>query len=211
MEDKERSNFIATGKEVVFRKNDDDFVTADGSLEDSEMVGEANKENGERTPADESICEEVECTNDEKEVSVMNRMLVSTPINYIRSENKETFHDETPCTPNIKCCRALQKQLEAGLGDVQLTEAIDEPQPLLIVDMAQLEALMERVVKDSHNLRVEELERLHANLAQCIFRHRKEYDKTLLVQEMEAQAEAFFSALEKTNAQWPHNTCSLVH
>lgn len=40
------------------------------------------------------------------------------------------------------------------------------------------------VVKKSDNLTVDQLERLYSLLSQCIYRHRRDYDKSQLIEVM---------------------------
>uniref|UniRef100_A0A669DAS5 ATPase family AAA domain-containing protein 2 n=1 Tax=Oreochromis niloticus TaxID=8128 RepID=A0A669DAS5_ORENI len=50
-----------------------------------------------------------------------------------------------------------------------------------------LQALLDMVVKKSEGYSVEQLERLYSLLSQCIYKHRREYDKTQLLEVRETQ------------------------
>ncbi|XP_056151162.1 ATPase family AAA domain-containing protein 2B [Lampris incognitus] len=96
----------------------------------------------------------------------------------------------------VKICQRSQlKQLQ---GLAQKTE--EEPQqspppppppPPLVVDHQRLSALLNVVVKKSDGYSVEQLERLYSLLSQCIYQHRREYDKTQLLEEMEEKLQQF--------------------
>ncbi|KAK5615379.1 hypothetical protein CRENBAI_002181, partial [Crenichthys baileyi] len=73
----------------------------------------------------------------------------------------------------------------------QLTESAartdEEPEPTpthppVVVDHQRLLVLLDMVVKKSEGYSVEQLERLYSLLSQCIYRHRREYDKTRLLE-----------------------------
>ncbi|XP_058282957.1 ATPase family AAA domain-containing protein 2B isoform X4 [Hylobates moloch] len=70
-------------------------------------------------------------------------------------------------------------------------EEPSEPVPPLIVDRERLKKLLDLLVDKSNNLAVDQLERLYSLLSQCIYRHRKDYDKSQLVEEMERTVHMF--------------------
>uniref|UniRef100_A0A8C9XAD9 ATPase family AAA domain-containing protein 2 n=1 Tax=Sander lucioperca TaxID=283035 RepID=A0A8C9XAD9_SANLU len=82
-----------------------------------------------------------------------------------------------------KTCKvSLSEQLK---GSAEWTE--EEPQPVpphppLVVDHQRLLALLDMVVKKSEGYSVEQLERLYSLLSQCIYQHRREYEKTQLLE-----------------------------
>ncbi|KAL1259935.1 hypothetical protein QQF64_010512 [Cirrhinus molitorella] len=61
----------------------------------------------------------------------------------------------------------------------------------LIVDHNKLKELLQRVVAITEGYEVNQLEKLYALLCQSIYRHRKDYDKTALIQEMWKEVEEF--------------------
>uniref|UniRef100_A0A8C3G328 ATPase family AAA domain-containing protein 2 n=1 Tax=Cyclopterus lumpus TaxID=8103 RepID=A0A8C3G328_CYCLU len=74
---------------------------------------------------------------------------------------------------------------EPSKGSAEKTE--EEPRPVppqlpLVVDHQRLSALLDTVVMKSEGYSVEQLERLYSLLSQCIYRHRREYDKTRLLE-----------------------------
>lgn len=70
-------------------------------------------------------------------------------------------------------------------------EEPSEPVPPLVVDHERLKKLLDLLVDKSNNLTVDQLERLYSLLSQCIYRHRKDYDKSQLVEEMERTVHMF--------------------
>ncbi|XP_028996175.1 ATPase family AAA domain-containing protein 2B isoform X2 [Betta splendens] len=72
----------------------------------------------------------------------------------------------------------------------------EEPQPIpprppVVVDHQRLLALLDVVVKKTEGYSVEQLERLYSLLSQCIYQHRREYDKTQLLEAMEERIQHF--------------------
>ncbi|KAK7146911.1 hypothetical protein R3I94_009676 [Phoxinus phoxinus] len=61
----------------------------------------------------------------------------------------------------------------------------------LIVDHNKLKELLQRIVDMTEGYEVNQLEKLYALLCQSIYRHRKDYDKTTLTQEMSREVEEF--------------------
>ncbi|KAF6102188.1 ATPase family AAA domain containing 2B [Phyllostomus discolor] len=70
-------------------------------------------------------------------------------------------------------------------------EEPSEPVPPLVVDHERLKKLLDLLVDKSSNLAVDQLERLYSLLSQCIYRHRKDYDKSQLMEEMERTVHMF--------------------
>ncbi|XP_016411243.1 ATPase family AAA domain-containing protein 2B-like [Sinocyclocheilus rhinocerous] len=82
-----------------------------------------------------------------------------------------------------------KKSDESAVG---LEETVElPPPPALVVDHQQLKALLEKVVVKSDGFSVDHLERVYSVLSQCIYQHRRDYDKTRLIAAMERQVEHF--------------------
>ncbi|XP_061597547.1 ATPase family AAA domain-containing protein 2-like [Cololabis saira] len=92
---------------------------------------------------------------------------------------------------------ARQLHNRAALEPMQLEcqEVPDDEPSSLTVDHNKLKDLLNSAVAKTQDCEVESVEMLYALLAQCIFRHRDNPDKTELVQEMEAQVDSFTSML----------------
>ncbi|XP_054618114.1 ATPase family AAA domain-containing protein 2B isoform X2 [Dunckerocampus dactyliophorus] len=97
-----------------------------------------------------------------------------------------------------KCKRSPSEQLK---GSAVRTEEEPEPAhhhtppppppPPVVVDHERLLVLLDKAVKKSEGFSVEQLERLYSVLSQCIYLHRREYDKTQLLEEMEDRIQHF--------------------
>ncbi|XP_058469113.1 ATPase family AAA domain-containing protein 2B [Solea solea] len=79
-------------------------------------------------------------------------------------------------------------------GSAEQTE--DEPQPVpphppVVVDHQQLLVLLDMAVRKSDGYSVEQLERLYSLLSQCIYKYRREYDKTQLLEDLEDRIQHF--------------------
>ncbi|XP_026202970.1 ATPase family AAA domain-containing protein 2-like isoform X2 [Anabas testudineus] len=120
----------------------------------------------------------------------------------------QTQTSKTP--PHLKtrmsgfCMSRLEERNEhemraskAALEQMQLfnrgrsVEALDEETPSLVVDHSKLKSLLNRAVDKTEGAEVEPLEKLYALLAQCIYRHRNNYRKMELVQEMKKEIDSF--------------------
>ncbi|XP_053301076.1 ATPase family AAA domain-containing protein 2B isoform X2 [Pleuronectes platessa] len=84
--------------------------------------------------------------------------------------------------------RSPSEQLKESL---ETPEEEPQPVPPVVVDHQQLTVLLDMVVKKSTGYTVEQLERLYSVLSQCIYKYRREYDKTQLLEEMEEGIQHF--------------------
>uniref|UniRef100_A0A671QVM7 ATPase family AAA domain-containing protein 2 n=1 Tax=Sinocyclocheilus anshuiensis TaxID=1608454 RepID=A0A671QVM7_9TELE len=80
---------------------------------------------------------------------------------------------------------------KSAVGLEEIVELL--PPPALVVDHQRLKALLEKVVVKSDGFSVDHLERVYSVLSQCIYQHRRDYDKTRLIpcSAMERQVEHF--------------------
>ncbi|XP_041952498.1 ATPase family AAA domain-containing protein 2B isoform X3 [Alosa sapidissima] len=65
------------------------------------------------------------------------------------------------------------------------------PPPVLVVDHQRLAALLDEVVLKTAGFSVDELERLYSQLSQAIYLHRRDYNKTQLIEAMERRVRHF--------------------
>uniref|UniRef100_A0A671QVV0 ATPase family AAA domain-containing protein 2 n=1 Tax=Sinocyclocheilus anshuiensis TaxID=1608454 RepID=A0A671QVV0_9TELE len=84
-----------------------------------------------------------------------------------------------------------KKSDKSAVGLEEIVELL--PPPALVVDHQRLKALLEKVVVKSDGFSVDHLERVYSVLSQCIYQHRRDYDKTRLIpcSAMERQVEHF--------------------
>ncbi|KAJ8000138.1 hypothetical protein DPEC_G00201730 [Dallia pectoralis] len=74
----------------------------------------------------------------------------------------------------------------------QALEILSKKTPQLVVDKDELQELLVRTVSETEGYEVYQLERLYALLCQCIYRHRRNFNKTELVQEMKKEIDHLF-------------------
>ncbi|XP_014324248.1 ATPase family AAA domain-containing protein 2 isoform X1 [Xiphophorus maculatus] len=70
-------------------------------------------------------------------------------------------------------------------------QILNEENPPLVVDRDKLKGLLDKVVTKTEDYEVYKLEKLYALLCQSIYRHRQDYNKTGLIQELEQEIEDF--------------------
>ncbi|EPY84795.1 hypothetical protein CB1_000444028 [Camelus ferus] len=87
----------------------------------------------------------------------------------------------------LRMTRARRSQVEQQqLISVEKALAIlSQPTPSLVVDHERLKNLLKTVVKKSQEYNIFQLENLYAVISQCIYQHRRDYDKTTLIQGVE--------------------------
>ncbi|MGH0185009.1 UNVERIFIED_CONTAM: hypothetical protein FKN15_016352 [Acipenser sinensis] len=81
----------------------------------------------------------------------------------------------------MKCHTTLSEQLKT-INVEKSPEEPTEPTPPVIVNRERLASLLQLVTKKSENYTVDQLERLFSLLSQCIYQHRRDYDKTHLTE-----------------------------
>ncbi|XP_014457076.1 ATPase family AAA domain-containing protein 2B isoform X1 [Alligator mississippiensis] len=139
---------------------------------------EASSENQGADMVRESNTEVPQSSNNEK-------MLQNTDI-----ETKDAEPDKEGASKGKKSRKVTLEQPKSASLEQVPEEPLD-PAPPVIVDHGRLKNLLDLLVKKSDNLTVDQLERLYSLLSQCIYRHRKDYDKSQLVEEMERTVHVF--------------------
>uniref|UniRef100_A0A3P9JWF6 ATPase family AAA domain-containing protein 2 n=1 Tax=Oryzias latipes TaxID=8090 RepID=A0A3P9JWF6_ORYLA len=91
--------------------------------------------------------------------------------------------------------QSSSEQLQRPAGGAEEEPHSAPPLPPVVVDHQRLLALLDKVVKKSEGFSVEQLERLYSLLSQCVYHHRREYDKTRLLEEMEEKTQHFHTFL----------------
>nr|XP_015803654.2 ATPase family AAA domain-containing protein 2B [Nothobranchius furzeri] len=86
---------------------------------------------------------------------------------------------------------SLSEQLNEPAGRTEKERQPPPPRPPVVIDNERLLALLDMAVKKSEGHTVEQLERLYCLLSQSIYQHRREYDKTRLLEEMEERIQRF--------------------
>ncbi|KAG9463766.1 hypothetical protein GDO78_021123 [Eleutherodactylus coqui] len=90
----------------------------------------------------------------------------------------------------LRMTRGREKQVEQQhlITVDKIMDILSEPAQTLQVNHEHLKGLLNRVVDKSNKYNVLQLEKFYALLSQCIYRHRKDYDKTQLIQVMRVNA-----------------------
>lgn len=70
--------------------------------------------------------------------------------------------------------------------------------------------LLDLVVKKSDNLTVDQLERLYSLLSQCIYRHRRDYDKSQLIEVMLCSYFYFLSEFREAVFSGTELSCEFI-
>ncbi|GAB1299382.1 ATPase family AAA domain-containing protein 2 [Apodemus speciosus] len=93
----------------------------------------------------------------------------------------------------LRMTRARRSQVEQQqlISMEKALAILSRPTPSLVVDHKQLQNLLKTVVKKSQGYNIFQLENLYAVISQCIYEHRRDYDKTALIQKMEQAVENF--------------------
>uniref|UniRef100_A0A8C0GEG9 ATPase family AAA domain-containing protein 2 n=1 Tax=Chelonoidis abingdonii TaxID=106734 RepID=A0A8C0GEG9_CHEAB len=90
--------------------------------------------------------------------------------------------DSNVCVLRMTRCRRSQVEQQQFISAEKAMEILTEPASPLIVDYEELKKLLKIVTEKSRDYNIFHLEKLYAILSQCIYRHRKDYDKTKLIQ-----------------------------
>uniref|UniRef100_A0A671QVP0 ATPase family AAA domain-containing protein 2 n=1 Tax=Sinocyclocheilus anshuiensis TaxID=1608454 RepID=A0A671QVP0_9TELE len=109
----------------------------------------------------------------------------------LEAEHKEPSAPECNAEENVTAAEGMKKSDKSAVGLEEIVELL--PPPALVVDHQRLKALLEKVVVKSDGFSVDHLERVYSVLSQCIYQHRRDYDKTRLIpcSAMERQVEHF--------------------
>ncbi|XP_045437461.1 ATPase family AAA domain-containing protein 2 isoform X6 [Pipistrellus kuhlii] len=93
----------------------------------------------------------------------------------------------------LQMTRARHSQIEQQqlISAEKALAILSQPTPSLVVDHERLKNLLKTVVKKSEKYNLFQLENLYAVISQCIYQHRRDYDKTTLIQKMEQEVENF--------------------
>ncbi|KAI5612012.1 ATPase family AAA domain-containing protein 2B, partial [Silurus asotus] len=195
-------------------EDDEEGQTAERDMDGSEQMDVENKENG--STSKEGKNETLESTHGHVSsagdctVSSLNRIQNGKaspgnrngesgnngeiqPMEHSSDKRVEPSAEEDPgkgmrrMTRGLKLQAQQQKVLDVNTA-MKILEQRSQP---LIVDHKKLKGLLLEVVVKTEGYEVDRLEKLYARLCQSIYRHRKNHDKTALVQEMAKEVEEF--------------------
>ncbi|XP_050796542.1 ATPase family AAA domain-containing protein 2 isoform X6 [Gopherus flavomarginatus] len=106
-------------------------------------------------------------------------------------DSSSPFLSNDVCVLRMTRCRRSQVEQQQLISAEKAIEILTEPASPLIVDYEELKKLLKIVTEKSRDYNIFHLEKLYAILSQCIYRHRKDYDKTKLIQEMKKEIAVF--------------------
>ncbi|KAJ8395293.1 hypothetical protein AAFF_G00034950 [Aldrovandia affinis] len=91
----------------------------------------------------------------------------------------------------VRLARGRRSQVQQRMDMEKAMKILTQKAQPLVVNHEKLKELLRRVVSKTEGCEVYELEKLYALLCQSIYRHRKDYDKTALIQEMNTEVGNF--------------------
>ncbi|XP_038199344.1 ATPase family AAA domain-containing protein 2 isoform X1 [Arvicola amphibius] len=169
--------------------------TEESSIEENEKqnVSESNidlKNNSSISNIENELEESnqaTECTELRKDKIDCNGDASSSQIIEIPDENES----KEMCILRMTRARRSQVEQQHLISVEKALAILSQPTPSLVVDHKRLKNLLRNVVKKSQEYNIFQLENLYAVISQCIYEHRRDYDKTILVQKMEQAVENF--------------------
>ncbi|XP_063307159.1 ATPase family AAA domain-containing protein 2 isoform X1 [Pelobates fuscus] len=106
-------------------------------------------------------------------------------------ENGDHSEPSDLCVRRMTRGRQMQVEQQHLINVDKAMDILSQPTPTFYVDESKLQQLLYKVVQKTNGYNVFHLEKLYALISQCIYRHRKDYDKTQLLKEMEDEIENF--------------------
>ncbi|XP_039377183.1 ATPase family AAA domain-containing protein 2 isoform X5 [Mauremys reevesii] len=170
---KKRRKIFQFNKENKIPEEEQDEIESDG-----EVLLENHDSSVDQTEAEVTRDSSVE----EEETALQERQTNGC-------ENKSEAEDV--CVLRMTRCRRSQVEQQQLISAEKAIEILTEPASPLIVDYEELKKLLKIVTEKSRDYNIFQLEKLYAILSQCIYRHRKDYDKTKLIQEMKKEIAVF--------------------
>ncbi|XP_047381126.1 ATPase family AAA domain-containing protein 2 isoform X2 [Sciurus carolinensis] len=171
--------------------------TGESSIEENEKqqsASESKRELGNNNSSTYNIEKELEdsrnatpCTELRKDKIVCNGDPSNSQIIGISDENE----GKEMCVLRMTRARRSQVEQQQLISVEKALAILSQPTPTLVVDHERLKTLLKTVVKKSQEYNILQLENLYAVISQCIYQHRRDYDKTTLIQKMEQEIENF--------------------
>ncbi|KAM4633071.1 ATPase family AAA domain-containing protein 2 isoform 2-T2 [Polymixia lowei] len=171
---------------------------AEPGVEESRAASQGEDRNGEVTTIEGTE------QNSQEEAMEVDRAEESSLTQTESREPGQTSTIDTPEADNVeedagaergmrRMTRALKNAvLQQQMIDVdKALQILDQETPTLMVDRDKLKELLERVVTKTNGFEVYQLEKLYALLCQSIYRHRRDYNKAALIQELAQEIEDF--------------------
>ncbi|XP_056378682.1 ATPase family AAA domain-containing protein 2 [Hyla sarda] len=186
-------------KKKVLRndKNEDPGSDADHELQESsldqtelELVDESSMEDQNGHLEAEDVTKETEKASPTKNASKCLDLEepMENPSPAVNGDHKET---DDVCVLRMTRGRQMHVDQQQLIRVDKMMDILSEPPQTFRVNHEHLKELLNKVVNKSSRYNVLQLEKLYALLSQCIYRHRKDYDKTQLIQEMDREVTRF--------------------
>lgn len=164
IEENEKQNTYESNMDL---KNNSSISNIENELEESNQTTECT----------ELRKDEIDCNGDDS----------SSQIIEIPDENES----KEMCVLRMTRARRSQVEQQHLISVEKALAILSQPTPSLVVDHKRLNNLLRTVVKKSHEYNILQLENLYAVISQCIYEHRRDYDKTVLIRKMEQAVENF--------------------
>ncbi|KAJ4930997.1 hypothetical protein JOQ06_025298 [Pogonophryne albipinna] len=165
-----------TSESIPVNTNKDSHTVTEGDTQ-----GPSNTEEGAETKGQELTetrtekCRAVTQTDDSNKVVTVEEAEQNSPAEPMEVEAANTS------TTDVSAAHRGEEDTDKEWSET----------PPLVVDREGLKELLERVVTKTESYEVYKLEKLYALLCQSIYRHRRDYNKTLLIQELEREIADF--------------------
>ncbi|KAM6994457.1 ATPase family AAA domain-containing protein 2 [Tautogolabrus adspersus] len=189
---------------ISVNTNKDGHTEAEGDTQDQSITEQREETSSQKlTKAETEKCKTVTETGDgnnhevtleeAEQSSPMEVEATETPVGNDTSAAIRGEEDTGAERSVRRITRALKNTvLQQQMIDVdKATQILDQETPPLVVDRDKLKELLEKVVSKTEGYEVYKLEKLYALLCQSIYRHRRDYNKTALTQELEQEIEDF--------------------
>nr|XP_020490645.1 ATPase family AAA domain-containing protein 2 isoform X1 [Labrus bergylta] len=178
--------------------NKDSHTEAEGDTQDQSITEKREQTSSQKlTKAETDKCKTVmETDNGSNHEFTSVEAEESSPMEMEATETPAAIRGEED-TGAERCVRRITRALKNTVLQQQMIDVdkalqiLDQETPLLVVDRDKLKELLEKVVSKTEGYEVYKLEKLYALLCQSIYRHRRDYNKTALTQELEQEIEDF--------------------
>ena len=97
------------------------------------------------------------------------------------SLSNDYFILPTVCAESERVMRVTRSQLQPATRQ-RAIEILEESTQVINVDQDRLEQLLNKAVLKTEGCSIDELERLHSMMSQCLCQHRMNYEKSQLLQ-----------------------------
>ncbi|XP_023583947.1 ATPase family AAA domain-containing protein 2 isoform X1 [Trichechus manatus latirostris] len=171
--------------------------TGDSSMEENEKqqnVSESKMKLGSTNSSNCSIENELEesrksmtCTELRKDNTACSGDTSGSQI----IDNLDENEANEMCVLRMTRARRSQVEQQQLISAEKALAILSQPTPSLVVDHERLKNLLKMVVQKSQKYNIFQLENLYAVISQCIYQHRRDYDKTTLIQKMEQEIKKF--------------------